>query len=295
MSYSYPLRTPWGLKGAVVLLHIALILAIGAAHHEKIPTILPKSLVVQTIVLESKPIPAPTAPPIKQPIRAPEPVIAEPVIAEKPAPPLDPPLDTHQIPEPQISAPQKKAVKKEPPKPAVKKKKPVALPKKQTKKPPTATQKNSQKTAQKKLEEKKASMLREALSSLNRVEKHAPSTKTAAVTVSAPKIGSLSAENMTPSASSAKEAKAPSYHDELVQRLKLALQLPEYGEVKLELTLNRSGKVVKLKCVQAKSRKNANYLEKMIPSVTFPPFGHNFTNEKQHTFRLRLSEDILIY
>lgn len=82
------------------------------------------------------------------------------------------------------------------------------------------------------------------------------------------------------------------YRDELAGRLKLLLRLPEYGEVKIKLTLERSGKVAKVVVVSAESAINRKHIEKTLPSLTFPAFGINFTNAEQYTFVVTLSNEL---
>lgn len=82
-----------------------------------------------------------------------------------------------------------------------------------------------------------------------------------------------------------------SYYDELASRLKLLLRLPEYGEVKIKLTLERSGKFVKVMIVSAESSGNKKYVEKTIPTLTFPSFGSNFDEAAQYTFVISLSNE----
>ncbi len=82
------------------------------------------------------------------------------------------------------------------------------------------------------------------------------------------------------------------YRDELASRLKLLLKLPEYGTVKIRLTLERSGKVAKVVVVSAESNTNRNHIEKTLPSLTFPAFGTNFGREPQYTFTVTLSNEL---
>lgn len=82
-----------------------------------------------------------------------------------------------------------------------------------------------------------------------------------------------------------------SYEEELSLYLKALLQLPEYGDVRLSLKLNRSGKVVLVKFIKADSEKNKHYLEKALPKIAFPPFGSHF-NDSEKTFTLTLSSDL---
>lgn len=83
-----------------------------------------------------------------------------------------------------------------------------------------------------------------------------------------------------------------SYRDELAARLKLLLRLPEYGEVKIKLTLERSGKVVNVIVMSAASEANRKHIEKMLPSLTFHPFGSHFSSAQQYTFSITLSNEL---
>lgn len=82
-----------------------------------------------------------------------------------------------------------------------------------------------------------------------------------------------------------------SYRDEIAYRLKLSLRLPEYGMVKVRLTLERSGHVANLQIVSSESTKNRAYIESMIPSIKFPPFGNDLTQANQYTFLIALNND----
>lgn len=81
------------------------------------------------------------------------------------------------------------------------------------------------------------------------------------------------------------------YRDELVGRLKLQLKLPEYGDVKVSLTLNRSGGVDKVTILSAESSANKKYIEKTLPNLSFPAFGANFDSLPQYTFTITLSNE----
>lgn len=159
-----------------------------------------------------------------------------------------------------------------------------------------------EKAAQQELAKKQQASLNEALSSLNSfgtIEGKKSSLAKAAgknAGQSAPsQIANLSSESLVAIDSSETANCTPgerTYYDELVSRLKLALKLPEYGEVKLQLTISRSGAVVAVKSVKSKSKKNADYVQKALPKLHLPPFGQNFTGEKEHTFRLTLSNEL---
>jgi len=78
------------------------------------------------------------------------------------------------------------------------------------------------------------------------------------------------------------------YPQKLVDHLQLLLRLPEEGEVKIALTLGRSGKVEYVEVLRCESPLNREYVEKRLPILAFQPFGRNFGTEAKHTFQLVL-------
>lgn len=86
-------------------------------------------------------------------------------------------------------------------------------------------------------------------------------------------------------------AKEVSYSSEVASRLKKALRLPDYGAVKIKLTLDRTGKVVKVETVQSESHKNKAYVESKVPGLLFPPFGQRFKDAEQNTFVITFQND----
>lgn len=68
------------------------------------------------------------------------------------------------------------------------------------------------------------------------------------------------------------DSKETEYQLELVSYLQEALHLPDYGEVKMEITLRPDGSVASLKVLEAESVKNRNYLEKSLPLLRFPVY-----------------------
>ena len=83
-----------------------------------------------------------------------------------------------------------------------------------------------------------------------------------------------------------------SYRDELANRLKLLLRLPEYGEVKVKLTIERSGKIAKVLIISSESSANRKYIEKTLPGLTFPQFGTRFGDVDQYTFSITLGNEL---
>lgn len=58
--------------------------------------------------------------------------------------------------------------------------------------------------------------------------------------------------------------------DEVISFLHGALHLPDFGEVKIELTLGDNGVVNKVVVLKSESAKNKAYLEKQLPLLKFP-------------------------
>lgn len=61
------------------------------------------------------------------------------------------------------------------------------------------------------------------------------------------------------------------YQATLIGYLKESLHLPDYGEVKVQLTLRADGSVVNLLVIKTESEKNREYLELHLPHLRFPP------------------------
>lgn len=84
-------------------------------------------------------------------------------------------------------------------------------------------------------------------------------------------------------------AKEISYRDEVAYRLKIGLKLPDYGEIKIKLTLQKTGKVAQVQIVSSKSEKNKQYVEKVVPTLSFPSFGGQFDGASEYTFLITLT------
>lgn len=82
-----------------------------------------------------------------------------------------------------------------------------------------------------------------------------------------------------------------SYRDELIGRLKLLLKLPEYGLVKLRLTIGKGGEVAKIEILSSTSQKNKKHIEKTLPTLYFFPPGKNGDASGKISFLLTLSSD----
>ncbi|MCE2982185.1 MAG: hypothetical protein LW832_01340 [Parachlamydia sp.] len=82
-----------------------------------------------------------------------------------------------------------------------------------------------------------------------------------------------------------------SYHHEIALKLKTNLRLPDYGSVKIKLTLEASGKVTRLEVLSAESEKNRAYVEKSVASLLFPHFGRHFNEASEYTFFVTLNNE----
>lgn len=81
------------------------------------------------------------------------------------------------------------------------------------------------------------------------------------------------------------------YVTDMTMRLKAVLHLPEYGQVRLYLTVLRSGRVDSFEVVDSASRLNKNYLDRALKELALPPFGKWYPQEEKHTFALTLSNE----
>jgi hypothetical protein len=81
------------------------------------------------------------------------------------------------------------------------------------------------------------------------------------------------------------------YVDILVRQLHVSLNLPDFGEVKIELTLRQDGTVAKLKVLNAESQQNRKYLEAKLPQLKFPQLSGFKPEEKEHTFVLNFCNE----
>lgn len=86
-------------------------------------------------------------------------------------------------------------------------------------------------------------------------------------------------------------AKERRYSDEVAYRLKSSLRLPEYGAVKIKLTLSREGKVVHVETLHSENRKNKSYVEEKVKTLLFSSFGKEFSGAPEMTFVITLQND----
>jgi colicin import membrane protein len=312
----------------VLIIHAGLILWLSAVSTLKpIPAPLPapaKRISIKTVLLQPKLVVEEKAPlppavteepaPIEsvlieekplveshvhiEPETAPE-IIAEPTFIEPPKPLPKTPHVTpvrKTLPKPVKKLPQSKKVVSPVKKPIAKaarilKKTPPVKPKS---KPAIAKTKPAKKSPANKIDEKKLQQQRTLLSRAKENMKKVASgnllADVALAAVATPqKIEALQSDALLIDTPTVLNSQEISYRDELAHRLKLLMKLPEYGELQLKLTLDRSGKVVTVKILQSASKSNRTHVEKILPTLKMPAFGKNFGNQAEYTFSITMS------
>lgn len=308
----------------VLLLHLAFVFSLSLYPLTRDASKVSKEkIVVKTVVLREAKEPAsaskvkerevPLAPTVQvdleptQSLKEPvEELIQEPIREQVQTPKLKKENDFKQTPKPEVK---KEPAKKKPQAKPLPKKEP--LKKEPTKKPVTKKELPKKATSEKKveaspklkpdpaLEEKKAKqkqLLAKAQENMAKInvnrDKLAQAKKQTAQGVLAPTaLGALHIDSIQTEGTSALTVREMGYRDELASRLKLLLKLPEHGEVKLKLTLERSGSVEKVIILSAENVSNRKYIEKTLPTLTFPSFGDNFGDHKNYTFLISLGNE----
>jgi len=134
-------------------------------------------------------------------------------------------------------------------------------------------------------------LLAEALSHLNKST--TANTSSSSKPSSVKPISSLNTDTSLIDKAKEKGSQESAYTDDLVRRLQLGIKLPEHGEASVAITINRSGKAVKVAVTSGTSGAIKQTLSQKLPTLTFSPFGTCFPNEREHTFLLRLSNDLV--
>jgi len=83
-----------------------------------------------------------------------------------------------------------------------------------------------------------------------------------------------------------------SYETILINKLKSSLVLPDFGQLRLSLTLNSDGSIFSYKILNSENHLNSNYIEKALKNITFLPFNKSFASQEQHTFSIVLNNQI---
>jgi hypothetical protein len=108
-------------------------------------------------------------------------------------------------------------------------------------------------------------------------------------------IDSLQIESIKktdPQDNASNEISEDAYQNMLIGCLRQSLNLPDYGEVKIQLTLRADGSVAELIVIKSESQKNKRYLEEKLPLVKFPLLQGALFGKKQHTFLLIFCNEV---
>jgi len=81
------------------------------------------------------------------------------------------------------------------------------------------------------------------------------------------------------------------YQDEVINVLKSSLRLPDFGALKIELTIRKNGKVEKVKILSSESAKNRQYVEQNMTQIQFSAFGNQFEGQESVTFPIILNNE----
>jgi len=130
------------------------------------------------------------------------------------------------------------------------------------------------------------SLLKELEESIAKIENKSDKTTITKKTSSQSRAATPIALQIDINAEGDTDSKQQSYTDTLIGHLHQSLSLPDYGEVKIQLSLRQDGTVAKVIVLRAKNEKNRQYLEKHLPRLQFPRFDGAWANKKEHTFVL---------
>lgn len=273
-------------------------------------------LVARTVQLQEKKEPAPVSiPKAEETIQPPEAPPAPPPSVEivPPKPPEAAPVKKDEVAKPvqkEVAPPAPPPPKKETIKKTVNKtlEKPKEKPKEQApKKPPQEKKKEAKKTdaaPSPSLEEKAAvekarqekikqqELLQKAQARLSNIKDARITSTTPSAPPTASAIDNLHIDALPLDHSKEWSVQEIRYQDELAGRLKLLLKLPEAGDVKLKLTLGRSGKVEKVEILNSQSEANRKYASEKLPTLTFPGFGMQFGTASSYAFTILLQSEL---
>lgn len=183
-----------------------------------------------------------------------------------------------------------KTVAKETPKPKAKPKEPEKTPAPPSPSPEEIAAQEAAKARQQELLAKAQENIAKIGKTRDKISAHQTTSDLAQATI--PKsVGSLQIDALPVGEEVSLSAKEASYQDEVAYRLKVGLKLPDYGETKVKLTIEKSGSVSAVQIVSGQSKKNKEYIEKTLPTLIFSPFGTNFKNLSQYTFLITLNND----
>lgn len=263
----------------VLTIHLILIgLLLGGS---PLPSSKRKPLVIKTVTISPKPREEKRTP--SSSVKTPSPSITSPPVAKKTPP--NTPKKTPPPPTPSVAKkkpasspppPQKATTAKTtPPKPSPSK--PAPTPKKSPS-PPSPTAKTPPLTSP------QLAQLNESLrESIKKME--SSSATSAAPKTTTPSAPTLHIDRI-------EEATSSDYAQTITHYLHQSLHLPDFGEVKIQLTLQQDGHIVKLVVLEAENERNKKYLEEMLPYLRLPPFVGSMAKQKECTLILTFCNEL---
>lgn len=79
------------------------------------------------------------------------------------------------------------------------------------------------------------------------------------------------------------------YQSQLIHFLESSLILPREGKISVEITLDKEGNLIKHEVKKVSDKSTETFIQNQLKSLRFPPFHHELSKEKQHTFLLTFS------
>ena len=278
---------------SIGLTHLIFAIWIMTSHAIITPKRTHKSIIVKTIVPKSagktaisdKPRALAAAPrPAAQP--QPKPAMPTPV---KTAPPVEKALTVKPAPQEKKNPPpveKVQTVKKE----AAPKKDPAIQDKVVSKVKPPTPKKNTPTPSRAKISENLFQELEESIAKIDaKRDKLYPKKLHAA---QKPIIAPLQIDAFAVGEDAASSGGAATYAESLVHYLQQSLNLPEYGEVKVQLTLRQDGIVIKIVVLKSESNNNRKHLETNLPKLKFPRFEGELAKNREQTFTLTFCNEV---
>lgn len=136
-------------------------------------------------------------------------------------------------------------------------------------------------------EDSKKKLLKMAQESLAKIEKRSDNLELNSI--KSEKIGKL--EKIGALKSIIESSTDSNSKSQLCAQLRSFLKLPEYGQVEIKLSLDKTGKVVTLKVLETKSDRNRKYIEELLPRLTFSLHGTDFGKEHIKSFNITLTNE----
>lgn len=252
---------------------------VGILFHSALAPVKPKRkpLIVTTItpkvaVAHSAPAPKTSSPARPPSLPQPKPVKPQPSPAK---------------PKPQIASPTKKPAPAAKPTPPTPKKEP-AIADKQLKKKATPPKKENPPPPRSKISEELRHQLQESIAQIDGKKQSLAQQKNKPASKQLTPI-QLHIDSLDGPSSQETES---TYVGQMLSCLHQSLHLPEFGEVKIQLTLRQDGSIAKLVILNTESEKNRRYLESSLPKLRLPSFDRSLVAKAEQTFVLTFCNEI---